>query len=52
VGRGSVGQGIPEAGESESGEVGFVAGGEFGHVMMPQGEGESGIEDDAGGLSE
>jgi hypothetical protein len=39
-------------GEAEAGEVGFVARGEFGHAMMPQGESEPGIEDDARGLSE
>ena len=33
--RASGGQWIPEAGEAEAGEVGFVACGEFGHTVVP-----------------
>lgn len=47
AGPASGGQGIPEAGEAKAGEVGFVARGEFGHAMMPQGEGKPSVEDDA-----
>ena len=41
------GQRIPNAGEAEAGEVGLIERGKLGHAMMPQGEREPGVEDDA-----
>lgn len=45
--RASGGQRIPEAGEAEAGEMGFVARGELGHAKMPEREGEPGVEENA-----
>ncbi len=41
------GQWIPEPREAEAREVAIVASSELGHAMMPQSEGQPGVEDDA-----
>jgi hypothetical protein len=43
----SVGRRVPHARESEAGEVGCVAGGEFGDAMVAQRQSDPGVKDDA-----